>query len=136
MLIGREGYFVAGGKEGAPAFPLPRGTLCVGLSEVRRRRFEFCVRASKCYRVCLRLREATVSATPILWPELRPTIMGNLFTDYKGSAWLPASAGTHASGRAGQHIELFDSILGRVQKSSHTIIVCTYSMHSNAKRSI
>ena len=29
---------------------------------------------------------------------------------YKGSAWLPAYAGTHASGRAGQHFELFDSI--------------------------
>ena len=25
-------------------------------------------------------------------------------------------AGTHASGRAGQHFELFDSILGRVKK--------------------
>ena len=32
----------------------------------------------------------------------------------KGSAWVPAYAGTHASGRAGQHFELFDSILGRV----------------------
>ena len=31
---------------------------------------------------------------------------------YKGSAWMPAYAGTHASGRAGQHFELFDSILG------------------------
>ena len=35
---------------------------------------------------------------------------------YKGSAWVTASAGTHASGRAGQHFELFDSILGRVKK--------------------
>ena len=29
---------------------------------------------------------------------------------------MPAYAGTHASGRAGQHFELFDSILGRVKK--------------------
>ena len=35
---------------------------------------------------------------------------------YKGSAWVPAFAGTYASGRAGQHFELFDSILGRVKK--------------------
>ena len=34
---------------------------------------------------------------------------------YKGSAWVPANAGTHASGRAGLHFELFDSILGRVK---------------------
>ena len=31
-------------------------------------------------------------------------------------AWAPASAGTHASGRAGQHFELFDSILGTAKK--------------------
>ena len=37
-------------------------------------------------------------------------------TLYKGSAWVPACAGTHASGRAEQHFELFDSILGRVKK--------------------
>ena len=30
---------------------------------------------------------------------------------YKGSAWVSAFAGTHASGRAGQHFELFDSVL-------------------------
>ena len=35
---------------------------------------------------------------------------------YKGSAWVPAFAGTHASGRAGQHFELFDLILGTVKK--------------------
>ena len=35
---------------------------------------------------------------------------------YKGSAWVPAYAATHASGRAGQHFELFDSILGKVKK--------------------
>ena len=28
----------------------------------------------------------------------------------KGSAWVPAFAGTHASGRAGQHFDLFDSL--------------------------
>ena len=28
----------------------------------------------------------------------------------KGSAWVPAFAGTHAPGRAGQHFDLFDSI--------------------------
>ena len=48
---------------------------------------------------------------------------------YEGSAWAPAFASTHASGRAGQHFELFDSILGRVKEvTTHTIIVCTYSM--------
>ena len=35
---------------------------------------------------------------------------------YKGSAWVPPFAGTHAPGRAGQHFELFDSILGREKK--------------------
>ena len=39
---------------------------------------------------------------------------------YKGSAWVPAFAETYAPGRAGQHFELFDSILGRVKKSHHT----------------
>ena len=34
---------------------------------------------------------------------------------FKGSAWVPVFAGSHASGSAGQH-ELFDSILGRVKK--------------------
>ena len=29
---------------------------------------------------------------------------------------MPTFAGTHASGRAGQHFELFDSVLGRVKK--------------------
>ena len=29
---------------------------------------------------------------------------------YKGSAWVPAFAGAHAPGRAGQHFDLFDSI--------------------------
>ena len=29
---------------------------------------------------------------------------------------MPAFAGTHASGRAGQHFELFDSMIGRVKK--------------------
>ena len=47
---------------------------------------------------------------------------------YKGSAWVPAFDGTHASDRAGQHFGLFDSILGRVKTSPHTIIVCAYSM--------
>ena len=47
---------------------------------------------------------------------------------YKGSAWVPAYASTHAPGRAGQHFGLFDSILGRVKKSPHTIIVCAFSM--------
>ena len=28
---------------------------------------------------------------------------------YKGSTWVPANAGTHAPGRAGQHFDLFDS---------------------------
>ena len=37
---------------------------------------------------------------------------------YKGSAWVSAFAGTHASGRAGQHFELFYSILGRVKKGT------------------
>ena len=32
---------------------------------------------------------------------------------YKSSAWLPAFAGTHAPGRAGQHFDLFDSIFDR-----------------------
>ena len=32
---------------------------------------------------------------------------------YKGSAWVPAFAGTHAPGRAGQHFDVFDSILDR-----------------------
>ena len=35
--------------------------------------------------------------------------------EYKGSPRVPAFAGTHASGRAGQHFELFDSILGKVK---------------------
>ena len=39
-----------------------------------------------------------------------------------------ALAGAHASGRAGQHFELFDSMLGKVKKSIHTIIVYTCSM--------
>ena len=34
---------------------------------------------------------------------------------FKGSALQQAYAGTHASGRAGQHFELFNSILGRVK---------------------
>ena len=38
------------------------------------------------------------------------------FNIYKDSAWVPTFAGTHASGRAGQHFELFDSVLGRVKK--------------------
>ena len=29
---------------------------------------------------------------------------------------VPAYAGTHASGRAGQHFESFDSVLGTVKK--------------------
>ena len=29
---------------------------------------------------------------------------------------MGAGVGTHASGRAGQHFELFDSVLGRVKK--------------------
>ena len=33
--------------------------------------------------------------------------------EYKGSAWVPAFAGTHTPGRAGQHLDLFDSILDR-----------------------
>ena len=37
----------------------------------------------------------------------------------KGSAWVLAYSGTNASGRAGQHFELFDSIMGRVKKSHH-----------------
>ena len=41
---------------------------------------------------------------------------GRIFDGYKGSAWVPAIAGTHASGRAGQHFELFDSIIGRVKE--------------------
>ena len=32
---------------------------------------------------------------------------------------------THASGRAGQHFELFDSILGGVKKSPHILSVRT-----------
>ena len=53
----------------------------------------------------------------------------------KGSAWVPAYAGTHASGKAGQHFSLFDSILSRVRKL-HTFILCMYSMYGNAKRLI
>ena len=40
----------------------------------------------------------------------------SLHNVYKGSAWVPAYAGTHTTGRAGRHFELFDSILGRVKK--------------------
>ena len=32
---------------------------------------------------------------------------------YKGSASVPAFAGTHAPGRAGRHFDLFDSIFDR-----------------------
>ena len=39
---------------------------------------------------------------------------------YKGSAWVPAFAGTHASGKAGQHFELLASIFDRIKKSYHT----------------
>ena len=47
---------------------------------------------------------------------LASALSGNIIPGYKGSAWVPAKAGTHASGRAGQHFELFDSMLGRVKK--------------------
>ena len=51
------------------------------------------------------------------------------FKKYKGSAWVSAYAGTRASGRAGQHFELFDSTLDRVkQVTTHTIVVYAYSM--------
>ena len=35
---------------------------------------------------------------------------------YKGSAGVPAYAGTHASGKTRQHFDLFDPIFGRVEK--------------------
>ena len=45
-----------------------------------------------------------------------------------GIRWHPclAYAGTHASGKAGQHIELFDSALGRVKNvttNNHSLLV-------------
>ena len=40
------------------------------------------------------------------------------FICYKGSAGVPVFAGNHASGRAGQQFDLFDSILGRVESVS------------------
>ena len=43
-------------------------------------------------------------------------------------------AGTHASGKAGQHLELFDSILGRVKKvTTHNHSLHVHSMYGNAK---
>ena len=41
-----------------------------------------------------------------------------------------------ASGRAGQHFELFDSILGRVKKVTTHNHSLSYSMKGNAKSSI
>ena len=42
--------------------------------------------------------------------EIQPSAESNCTdysdTIYKGSAWVPANAGTHASGRAWQHFEL------------------------------
>ena len=35
------------------------------------------------------------------------------FEGIQGSACVPAFAGTHAPGRAGQHFDLFDSIFDR-----------------------
>ena len=44
---------------------------------------------------------------------------------YKSSAWVPAFAVTHASGRAGQHLELSDSILGTEKKvTAHKQTLC------------
>ena len=63
-----------------------------------------------------------------LYYDQLPDPGGLILTHYKDSAQVSAFAGTHASGRAGQHSELFDSILGRVKKGTTQIIVCAYSM--------
>ena len=45
--------------------------------------------------------------------------MGDFFySKNKDSAWVPAYTSTHASGRAGQHFKLLNSILGRVKKDT------------------
>ena len=66
-----------------------------------------------------------------------------IFQYYKGSAWIPAFAFTHASGRAGEHFDMFDSIFNGEDKRflvMHILrsinIVYAYSMSSNAKSSI
>ena len=67
------------------------------------------------------LESEYLNCTAVLarWCSLSKKLLSILYI-YKGSAWVPAFAGTHAPGRAGQHFELFDSILGRVKKSHHT----------------
>ena len=37
--------------------------------------------------------------------DLTAGVYFNFYNIYKGSAWVPAIAGAHASGRAGQHFD-------------------------------
>ena len=53
---------------------------------------------------------------------------------YKGSAWVPPCAGTHAPGRAGQHFDLFDLIFDRVKTVTTQHILYACRTQSNAKR--
>ena len=41
-----------------------------------------------------------------------------IITDYKGSAWVSAFAGTYVPGRAGQHFYLFDSMFRTIESKN------------------
>ena len=58
-------------------------------------------------------RESHTEAESIKTPDRIRKKNNDHISIYKGSAWAPAFAGTHAPSRAGQHFDLFDSIFDR-----------------------